>query len=545
MGVINKTTEAINALLDKVEKMPEEGVGGKTPVLETGETTTLDPGQDATSEVVSNGMDEFGNPKYKINFGIPRGADGTGEGGGGVADSVQWSNVLNKPTWVNSATKPSYTAAEVGALPAATTIPSKTSELDNDSGFVKSTELKTINGQSIAGTGNIEISGTGSGIADAPSDGKTYGRNNSNWVIVEGGVSAVDISDIFVRISQIAGIEGICTDGDYDTLKGYADNGTVAYVNLDGASMIVDIKNKAGVIEISVAYSDINGGTIQTLIFISANKKVSFKQNTFYDIEQYGSGLLGDYTKPSAYSAITKDDTISNAIGKLEAGISNGAQSNIYYIAHDVMELSSTATKEEILAALGGSDKKAELANAISEGKSIFIKGNKFYSDVPVSCYVIGGGLLIDLLFLRNDSGIGCEIVRITISVNCFVQVINVDGYLLNSKINTLTSESSSSDISSALGGFSGVEILKKAVEDGNAVYTTADKSVIGTDNISSRLPLSVIVYNDEKYYNIMISGVQADGILSIFNTGILCISYEISSNTFSCKKYHTQIQGL
>ena len=63
MGVINKTTEEINTLLDKVEGMPEEGAVGKTPVLETGTTTTLEAGSEATSEVVANGTDESGNPK--------------------------------------------------------------------------------------------------------------------------------------------------------------------------------------------------------------------------------------------------------------------------------------------------------------------------------------------------------------------------------------------------------------------------------------------------------------------------------------------------
>ena len=118
MGVINKTTEEINTLLDKVELMPEEGVVGKTPVLETGTTTTLPAGSNATSEVVRSGTDISGNPKYRLNFGIPKGADGSSSGGGGTADSVEWVNVLNKPTWVNSSVKPTYTATEVGALPA-------------------------------------------------------------------------------------------------------------------------------------------------------------------------------------------------------------------------------------------------------------------------------------------------------------------------------------------------------------------------------------------------------------------------------------------
>lgn len=136
MGVVNKTTEQINELLDKIDKAPETIENGKTPVFVTGTTTTLDPGLSATAEVVQDGVDENGNPKYKINFGVPKGLDGASGGGGGVADSVQWGNVLNKPSWVNSSTKPSYTASEVGALPTGTFIPTKTSELENDSKLI-------------------------------------------------------------------------------------------------------------------------------------------------------------------------------------------------------------------------------------------------------------------------------------------------------------------------------------------------------------------------------------------------------------------------
>lgn len=42
------------------------------------------------------------------------------------------------PAWAKAATKPAYTAQEVGALPANTPIPSKTSDLNNDSGFLTS-----------------------------------------------------------------------------------------------------------------------------------------------------------------------------------------------------------------------------------------------------------------------------------------------------------------------------------------------------------------------------------------------------------------------
>ena len=40
------------------------------------------------------------------------------------------------PDWAKQATKPSYTASEVGALPSSTVIPTKVSQLTNDSGFI-------------------------------------------------------------------------------------------------------------------------------------------------------------------------------------------------------------------------------------------------------------------------------------------------------------------------------------------------------------------------------------------------------------------------
>ena len=84
MGNLIYTTTKTNDLLRKVNDMPDSVADGKTPVLETGTTTTLLPTESATSEVVRNGEDSSGNPKYKINLGIPKGKDGTGGSGGGL-----------------------------------------------------------------------------------------------------------------------------------------------------------------------------------------------------------------------------------------------------------------------------------------------------------------------------------------------------------------------------------------------------------------------------------------------------------------------------
>lgn len=52
--------------------------------------------------------------------------------GGGVADSVEWDNVQNKPSTFTPATH-THSKSEITDFP---TIPSKTSELENDSGYI-------------------------------------------------------------------------------------------------------------------------------------------------------------------------------------------------------------------------------------------------------------------------------------------------------------------------------------------------------------------------------------------------------------------------
>ena len=86
----------------------------------------------------------------------PKGDNGSGVAAGGIKGEflmktgpkdydTGWGNVegmmfdavdLIVPSWAKEATKPKYTASEVGALPDNTVIPTKTSDLTNDSGYI-------------------------------------------------------------------------------------------------------------------------------------------------------------------------------------------------------------------------------------------------------------------------------------------------------------------------------------------------------------------------------------------------------------------------
>lgn len=84
----------------------ENGIDGKTPSFDIGQVSTLEPGSLATASVTFDGTDTLGNPKYKINLGIPKGQQGeTGEVGNITLSSLSdlnesWESLLSskKPT---------------------------------------------------------------------------------------------------------------------------------------------------------------------------------------------------------------------------------------------------------------------------------------------------------------------------------------------------------------------------------------------------------------------------------------------------------------
>ena len=57
-----------------------------------------------------------------------------------IVDNWQYGRAIITPAWAKASTKPTYTASEVGALPASTVIPTKTSDLQNDSNFISTDE---------------------------------------------------------------------------------------------------------------------------------------------------------------------------------------------------------------------------------------------------------------------------------------------------------------------------------------------------------------------------------------------------------------------
>lgn len=245
-----------------------KGKNGQPAVFEQGITTTLDPSEEARVEVVENGETPEGNPKYILNFFIPRGQTGpAGAGTGNVlvdaAGLVSGKKYLFVPDSDNSSSGTFMEYAEP-------VIPTKTSDLTNNSGFitkavndltnyylksetytkeevqslisaVNSVTLQKVDSLPEPGESNVIYlvpkSGSGNDIYDeyifidgkpehigstqvdlsnyvqeAPKDGKTYGRNNGAWSEIVASNQYLDVVTLFPEEN------GTLSDEDYQKI---------------------------------------------------------------------------------------------------------------------------------------------------------------------------------------------------------------------------------------------------------------------------------------------------------------------------------------
>lgn len=153
-----------------------DGEDGKTPVLEIGQTSTLAPGSSATASLIPDGTDLQGNPKYKLNLGIPQGEKGEeGSVTGGLSElsdvditSLQDYQILisSSGKWIN-ANLSDYVSTDLDSI----------SDLDDSwksllqgvkpitlSGY-GITDAVNSNGDGASGTWNINILGDSEGAS--------------------------------------------------------------------------------------------------------------------------------------------------------------------------------------------------------------------------------------------------------------------------------------------------------------------------------------------------------------------------------------------
>ena len=132
------------------------------------------------------------------------------------ATALQSETDPTVPAWAKAATKPAYTAAEVGALPSDTYIPIKVSDLANDVGYL--TQHQDISGKAnTADLATVATSGSYTDLANKPSiptvptkvSAFTNDADYANEQYVDNAITAA--------LADVVGIEyHVCTTEEYD-----------------------------------------------------------------------------------------------------------------------------------------------------------------------------------------------------------------------------------------------------------------------------------------------------------------------------------------
>ena len=120
------------------------------------------------------------------------------------------------PSWAKASTKPTYTAAEVGALPDDTVIPSKVSQLTNDSGYL--TQHQDISGKAnTADLATVATSGSYNDLSNKPTI-PTVPTNVSAFTNDASYADEQYVDDaITAALADVVGIEyHVCTTAEYD-----------------------------------------------------------------------------------------------------------------------------------------------------------------------------------------------------------------------------------------------------------------------------------------------------------------------------------------
>lgn len=266
-------------------------------------------------------VDESGKPKTYKAVNKP-------SGGGEVTDE-QISNAVDNymkehhftetdptvPDWAKQSQKPRYTASEVGALPDTTKIPSKTSDLQNDSGFL--TEHQDLSDYALKSEVPKSASDVG---ADA------FGTAESK--VSEHNVSDTAHNDIRLLIQGLIERLNALADSDDTTLdqmsevvtyiksnKSLIDAITTSKINVSdiinnlttnlsnkvlSASMGVELKKLIDAIKVPVNLSELEGDT--------THRTVTDAEKTAWNNKSTFSGNYNDLTnKPSLFSGNYND----------------------------------------------------------------------------------------------------------------------------------------------------------------------------------------------------------------------------------------------
>ena len=280
------------------------GFTGKTPQFSMGTVTTLEAGVSAIVTVSDDGTDDGGNPKYKINFAIPRGNPGA----------------------------PFRISGEYATLEALKSAVPDGSAVD---GFMAvGTEAPYdyyawVNGEWVS-QGKI------GGIDEAPTDGKAYGRKNGNWAEVP------EKSDVLTKTNS----ESFTPTGDYQpATKKYVDDKHIMLTITDEAhiQLISNQEVKAGEADskINLVFGSIDNFKniihrllSDNILFLKITEKEIFKVSTSHTYCNPDNGAY-ELSFIYTYTSIADANNISLVTKRIFIALNSNATN--FFVVKDIL----------------------------------------------------------------------------------------------------------------------------------------------------------------------------------------------------------------
>ena len=256
---------------------------------------TLPAGSSATATVVASGPDTA--KELSFTFGIPRGADGS---------SASWGNIQ-------------------GTLSNQTDL--KNALDDKQDELVSGTNIKTINNQSVIGSGNIEINsgvwGNISGDISNQSDLQAALNAKANTSSLATVATKGSYSDL--SVTQTIGTGTITIKKNGTTIDSFGLNQTSSQnINITVPTKASDLTNDSGFIS-GVAWGDITGTLSNQTDLSSA---LNSKQGTISDLETIRSGATAGATavQPTAIVDMATKTWVSQKDYATNTALTNGLE---------------------------------------------------------------------------------------------------------------------------------------------------------------------------------------------------------------------------
>lgn len=458
-----------------------KGKDGQPAVFEQGITTTLDPSEEARVEVVENGETPEGNPKYILNFFIPRGQTGpAGAGTGNVlvdaAGLVSGKKYLFVPDSDNSSSGTFTEYVEP-------VIPTKTSDLTNNSGFItkavndltnyylksetytkeevqslisaiNSVTLQKVDSLPEPGESNVIYlvpkSGSGNDIYDeyifidgkpehigstqvdlsnyvqeAPKDGKTYGRNNGAWSEIVASNQYLDLTTLFPNES------GTLSDENYQKIVNVWENRvSLAYMDDSYIPIIItkttEPKEKYFITISAIMYEN-TGATIPILAIEIYADKTYTQVTNLLQLTNRGDGTKylsdnGQYRTPPTATPATAGYMSAEDKKKVDDIVNFGTGSNA------VTTLANIPTNKRLVKATLSSASNLsinESARALNVGEEIYLDCNptaSFTQPIPTT----GSFRSMSGSFITTTSGVPFEMSILKIATSDVMYSITV-----------------------------------------------------------------------------------------------------------------------